>query len=59
MINFFKSRKFWKRALLILVLLPLFLLSVNVAVVYYKQDAIVQYLLEQVNEGMEIEILEN
>ncbi len=68
MINFFKSRKFWKRALLILVLLPLLLLSVNVAVVYYKQDAIVQYLLEEVNkdfrgslelEGSHISLFEN
>jgi uncharacterized protein involved in outer membrane biogenesis len=47
------GRKFWIRFSLILLLLPTLLLSSVVAVVYFKQGAIVQELLMHANEDFE------
>ena len=49
-----KSRKrFWIRLTIFLLLFPVFLFSVLIVVVYFKQDQLVQELLSQANEDFE------
>lgn len=45
-----KRKKFWKRLLFILVLVPIFLFSLTIAIVYWKQNEIVQHFIETANE---------
>ncbi|MBL7844293.1 MAG: membrane biogenesis protein [Cyclobacteriaceae bacterium] len=45
-----QSKKFWKRILLFVVLTPVLLFSTLTAILFLKQDAIVQHLLTTVNE---------
>lgn len=53
-----KSKKFWKRFLLIVVLIPVLLFTVVLAVAMYKQDDIVQELISTINKDFtgELEI---
>lgn len=46
----FKSRKFWKRFIIILFILPILLFSVVTLIIYWKQDAIVKSVLESANK---------
>jgi hypothetical protein len=46
----FKSRKFWKRLILITVLIPILLITTLIGILYWKQDAVVQSLLKSMNE---------
>jgi hypothetical protein len=45
-----KSWKFWKRIIIVLIILPVLLFTTVITVVYWKQDAIIQELLETANE---------
>lgn len=45
-----KSRKFWKRILVYLVLLPLLLFTLLIGILIWKQDEVVQHLLQKVNK---------
>jgi len=45
-----KSRKFWKRFAMIVVIVPVTLLAVLVGILYWKQDEVVQHLLEDMNK---------
>jgi hypothetical protein len=45
-----RSKRFWKRLLLSLILIPLILFTVVISIVYFKQDEIVQDLITQTNE---------
>lgn len=46
----FKSRKFWKRFITILFILPILLFSLVTLIIYWKQDAIVKSILESANK---------
>lgn len=48
--KFLRSKRFWKRLLLSLILIPLILFTVVISIVYVKQDEIVQDLITQTNE---------
>ncbi len=48
--GFLKRKKFWKRFFLYLFIVPVFLFSILVGIVYWQQDAIVQRLLGSMNE---------
>ena len=48
--KFLRKRKFWVRCILFLVLLPSFLFSTLVTLLYYKQDVVVQELIATLNE---------
>lgn len=56
-----RKRKFWKRLILGLVIVPILLLGIAIAVVYWKQDALVQMVLDNFNEDFvgEIEIMDS
>jgi hypothetical protein len=49
-LSFLRSRRFWKRFLLLLILVPVTLVITVIAIVYAKQDAIVQDLITNANE---------
>lgn len=48
--NWFRTRKFWKRFIITLFISPILLFSIGVVVIYFKQDQIVQELIEDMNE---------
>lgn len=48
--NWFRTRKFWKRFVLSLVILPVVLFFTGVTVVYLKQDEIVREILTDLNK---------
>lgn len=48
--KFYKSGKFWKRLVLFGLGIPVLLFGILVAVLYWKQDAIVQYMIGQANK---------
>lgn len=48
--NWLKSKRFWKRTVIALVLVPLITFSTVVTIVYFKQDTIVQELIETLNK---------
>lgn len=48
--NFIKSKKFWKRFLISIFVVPTLLFTILVTIIYFKQDAIVQDLLKSANE---------
>jgi len=56
--KFWQRRKFWRRFIIITVLVPVVAFAAIVGIVYWKQDAIVGYLLEEFNEDFtgELEI---
>ena len=45
-----KSRKFWKRLIFTIVFLPIILVTVLIAILYWKQDAVVQKLIADMNK---------
>ena len=47
---FLTRKKFWKRLIISALTLPILLASIGIGLVYYKQDDIVQGLLETVNK---------
>ena len=49
-LEFYKKKRFWKRLLLITVIVPLILFSIVLGIVYSKQDAIVQEMIRTVND---------
>lgn len=53
-----KKRKFWKRLIIGVVATPVLLMAIAIALVYWKQDEAVEYLLETFNEDFvgELEI---
>ena len=56
--TFLKRKKFWKRLIIWSISLPIVLFFALVAIVYWRQDAIVQELISTLNEDFvgEIEI---
>ncbi|MGV3609482.1 MAG: AsmA-like C-terminal region-containing protein [Fluviicola sp.] len=52
----FKTKKFWKRFVLYLILTPILLFSLVVLIVYWKQDALVQELVATLNKDFKGEI---
>lgn len=48
--KFLRSKRFWKRFLLSLIIIPLLLITVVIAIVYVKQDEIVQDLITKTNK---------
>lgn len=54
----FRRRKFWKRLIIGLVVTPIVLLTIVIALLYWKQDEVVRYVLDTFNEDFvgEIEI---
>lgn len=48
--NLLKKRKFWKRLVIALVILPVLLFTTAVAIIYWKQDDIVQHVIKTANE---------
>ncbi len=51
--TFLKRRKFWIRFIIILILAPIVLFSSLIAVLYWKQDAVVEELISTLNEDFE------
>ncbi len=51
--GFLKSRKFWIRCLIFIVLVPVLLFTTLIAILYWKQDQIVQELVHSLNEDFE------
>lgn len=53
-----RKRKFWKRFIIGLVVLPIILFGISIAVLYWKQDQLVQKVLDTFNQDFvgEIEI---
>jgi hypothetical protein len=51
-----KSKKFWKRLILILIIIPIILFSTVITIVYWKQDAIIQELIATLNKDFKGEI---
>lgn len=49
-LSFWKRKKFWKRLIFSLLVIPLLLLASVVGIAYYKQDEIVQHLIKTVNK---------
>ncbi|XOV68027.1 MAG: AsmA-like C-terminal region-containing protein [Fluviicola sp.] len=47
--NWFRTRKFWKRFALTVLITPILLLAVVITIVYVKQDEIVQELIQDMN----------
>ncbi len=45
-----KRKKFWKRLVIFLILAPVLLFSITIAIVYWKQDEIVQHFIATANE---------
>ncbi|HLP13249.1 MAG TPA: AsmA-like C-terminal region-containing protein [Flavobacteriales bacterium] len=45
-----RSKKFWKRLVISIVIVPIVLFFALVGILYWKQDAIVQHLLSSMNE---------
>jgi len=54
--NFLNRRKFWKRLILWVIAFPFILLFTVVIIAYWKQDAIVQELISNLNEDFTGEI---
>jgi hypothetical protein len=52
-IRIIQSKKFWKRFVLFIFIVPIFLFSILIGILYWKQDAIVQHLLITMNEDFE------
>lgn len=52
----FKSKKFWKRFVMYLIITPVLLFSLIVLIVYWKQDALVQELVATLNKDFKGEI---
>lgn len=54
----FRKRKFWKRLIITVFVLPTLLFGIAIGIVYWKQDQLVQYVLDTFNEDFvgEIEI---
>lgn len=50
---FYKQKKFWKRLVFFIVALPVLIFSLLIAIVYFKQDAIVQAQIKSVNQTFE------
>lgn len=50
------TRKFWKRTILVVLIIPVLLFSITVGILYWKQDQIVQHFIEVLNEDFEGEI---
>lgn len=48
-LKYLKSKRFWKRFLLIAVFLPVVLFSIAIGIIYSKQDEIVQEMIKTVN----------
>ncbi len=46
----FKKRKFWKRLIIGVVVVPILLMGILIALLYWKQDSAVSYLLDTFNE---------
>jgi hypothetical protein len=51
--TFLKRRKFWVRFILLLFIVPIFLFTLLIAVLYWKQDQIVKELIYTLNEDFE------
>ena len=51
--EFLKRRKFWLRSLVVLIIFPVFLFSILLAILYFKQDHFVQELVTTLNEDFE------
>ena len=45
-----KKKKFWKRLITILVIIPMLLISILIGILYYNQDSIVQHFIETANK---------
>lgn len=43
------SKKFWKRFFMLTVVLPILLFTITIAILYWKQDEVVQHLVEDMN----------
>ncbi len=48
--RFYKKKRFWKRFIILTLLLPVIFFSVVVSVLYFKQDAIIKDLIKSANE---------
>lgn len=48
--KFLKSKKFWKRFVILLFIVPIFLFLLLIGIVFWKQDAIVQELIGNLNK---------
>lgn len=51
--SFLKRKKFWKRFVIILIVVPVLLFSALVGILYWKQDAVVNELISTLNEDFE------
>jgi hypothetical protein len=49
-INFLRRKKFWKRAIIYLLVTPILLFTILITILYFKQDAIVQDFLKTANK---------
>jgi len=47
------TRKFWKRTIMLAVILPVMLFSITIGILYWKQDQIVQNFIKVMNEDFE------
>ena len=45
-----RKKKFWKRVITFLVIIPLVLMSILIGILYYNQDKIVQHFIETANK---------
>ena len=56
--RFLKSWKFWRRLVIWTLIIPIFLLSILISIVYFNQDKIVQELITELNQDFigEVEI---
>ncbi len=48
--KFLKSKKFWKRFIITIFIVPIFLFLLLIGIVFWKQDAIVQELIDNLNK---------
>ena len=51
--NWFRTKKFWKRFLLLFFIVPILLFAIAITIVYVKQDEIVQELVSDLNADFE------
>lgn len=55
--KFYKSKKFWRRLILLVIGLPILLFTIVLTYVYFKQDEIVQGQISEMNKTFKGEIL--
>lgn len=49
-VRWLRSKRFWKRFIILVFVLPLCLFGILIGVLYWKQDSVVQHLIEDMNK---------